>query len=73
VVYRVGVTDVMNETEFKGFPGFHQYGTGKSKTSRSRSLPEIEALTKANWDAYKKGELNSKMKNNFKRIEIHRA
>lgn len=61
LVYRVGLVDVMNETEFEAHSDSIQKEQEKVRQVVRDRLPAIEALTKGNWEAYKKGELTSKM------------
>lgn len=61
MVYHVGIVDVMNEEQFKVHSDSIQKEQDKVRQVVRDRLPEIEALTKSNWDAYKKGELTSKM------------
>jgi len=61
MVYHVGIVDVMDEERFKVHSDSIQKEQDKVRQVVRDRLPEIEALTKSNWDAYKKGELTSKM------------
>ena len=61
MVYHVGIVDVMNEEQFKAHSDSIQNEMEKVRQLVRDRLPEIEAFTKSNWDAYKKGELTSQM------------
>jgi FKBP-type peptidyl-prolyl cis-trans isomerase FkpA len=61
MVYHVGIVDVMNEEQFKVHSDSMQKEQDKVRQVVRDRLPAIEALTKSNWDAYKKGELTSQM------------
>ena len=62
LVYHVGIVDVMNEDEFKAHSDSITMEQEKVRQVIRDRMPEIEALTKANYEAYKKGELNAQMK-----------
>ena len=61
MIYKVGIVDVMDETRFEAHSDSIQQEQEKVRQVVRDRLPEIEALTKANYDAYKKGEYASKM------------
>jgi FKBP-type peptidyl-prolyl cis-trans isomerase FkpA len=61
MVYHVGLVDVMDEAQFEAHSDSIQQEQEKVRQVVRDRLPEIEAFTKSNWDAYKKGELTSKM------------
>lgn len=60
--YRVGIVDIMDEAQFTAHSDSIQKEQEKVRQVVRDRLPEIEAFTKANWEAYKKGELDSQMK-----------
>jgi len=62
MVYHVGIVDVMDEAQFQAHSDSIQKEQEKVRQVVRDRLPEIEALTKTNWDAYKKGDLTSQMK-----------
>jgi FKBP-type peptidyl-prolyl cis-trans isomerase FkpA len=62
MIYHVGIVDVMDETQFQAHSDSIQKEQEKVRQVVRDRLPEIEALTKANWDAYKKGDLAAEMK-----------
>ncbi len=62
LVYHVGIVDVMNEEQFKAHSDSITMEQEKVRQVIRDRMPEIEALTKTNYDAYKKGELNAQMK-----------
>ena len=61
MVYRVGIVDVMDETRFEAHSDSIQKEQEKVRQVVRDRLPEIEAFTKSTYDAYKKGELASKI------------
>jgi FKBP-type peptidyl-prolyl cis-trans isomerase len=61
LVYHVGVLNIMNETEFQAHSDSIQAEQEKVRQVVRDRMPEIEAKTKATYDAYKKGELNSQI------------
>jgi FKBP-type peptidyl-prolyl cis-trans isomerase FkpA len=61
MVYHVGIVDVMDEAQFQAYSDSLQKETELERQAVRDRLPEVEALTKANFDAYKKGELNGQM------------
>ena len=61
MVYKVGIVDVMDETRFEAHSDSIQKEQEKVRQVVRDRLPEIEAFTKTTYDAYKKGELASKM------------
>jgi len=61
VVYHIGIVDVMNEEQFKVHSDSIQKEYDKIRQLVRDRLPEIEAFTKSNWDAYKKGDLASQL------------
>ena len=61
MVYHVGIVDVMDEAQFEAHSDSVQAEQEKVREVVRARLPEIEAFTKSTFDAYKKGELNSKM------------
>jgi FKBP-type peptidyl-prolyl cis-trans isomerase FkpA len=61
MIYKVGIVDVMDETRFEAHSDSIQKEQEKVRQVVRDRLPEIEALTKSNYDAYKKGEFASKM------------
>ncbi len=61
MIYKVGIVDVMDETRFEGHSDSIQKEQEKVRQVVRDRLPEIEALTKSNYDAYKKGDFASKM------------
>jgi FKBP-type peptidyl-prolyl cis-trans isomerase FkpA len=61
MVYKVGIVDVMDETHFEAHSDSIQKEQEKVRQVVRDRLPEIEAFTKTTYDAYKKGELASKM------------
>jgi FKBP-type peptidyl-prolyl cis-trans isomerase FkpA len=61
MIYKVGIVDVMDETRFEAHSDSIQQEQEKVRQIVRDRLPEIEALTKTNYDMYKKGELASKM------------
>lgn len=61
MVYKVGIVDVMDEARFEAHSDSIQKEQEKVRQVVRDRLPEIEALTKSNYDAYKKGEFASKM------------
>ncbi|MEO5906985.1 MAG: FKBP-type peptidyl-prolyl cis-trans isomerase [Saprospiraceae bacterium] len=62
LVYHVGIVDVMDEAQFKAHSDSITMEQEKVRQVIRDRMPEIEALTKANFDSYKKGELNAQMK-----------
>ena len=75
LVYRVGIVDVMDEAQFQAHSDSTQKEQEKVRQVVRDRLPEIEALTKTNWDAYKKGDLASQMQTTTSglRYIIHEA
>jgi FKBP-type peptidyl-prolyl cis-trans isomerase FkpA len=75
MVYRVGIVDVMDEAQFEAHSDSIQKEQDKERQVVRDRLPEIEALTKANWDAYKKGDLTAQMQTTDSglRYVIHEA
>jgi len=75
LVYRVGIVDVMDEAQFQAHSDSTQKEQEKVKQVVRDRLPEIEALTKSNWDAYKKGDFASQMQTTTSglRYIIHEA
>lgn len=61
MIYKVGIVDVMDETRFEAHSDSIQQEQEKVRQVVRERLPEIEALTKNNYDAYKKGDFASKM------------
>ncbi len=61
MIYKVGIVDVMDETRFEAHSDSIQKEQEKVRQVVRDRLPEIEALTKSNYDAYKKGDFASKM------------
>lgn len=62
MVYHVGIVDVMDEAQYQAYSDSIQNALEASRQVVRDRLPEVEALAKSNWDAYKKGELDSQMK-----------
>ncbi|HUR31530.1 MAG TPA: FKBP-type peptidyl-prolyl cis-trans isomerase, partial [Saprospiraceae bacterium] len=61
LVYHVGLVDVMNEADFEAHSdSIQQEQEGVRQLVRDR-LPAIMTMTKATYDAYKKGELTAQM------------
>ncbi len=75
MVYHVGIVDVMDEAAFEKYSDSIQQEQEKVRQVVRDRLPEIEALTKSNWDAYKKGDLNSQIQTTASglRYIIHEA
>ena len=75
MVYHVGIVDVMDEAQFEAHSDSVQVEQEKVRQVVRDRLPEIEALTKANWDAYKKGDLASQMQTTASGLKyiIHEA
>ncbi|MFZ1561628.1 MAG: FKBP-type peptidyl-prolyl cis-trans isomerase [Saprospiraceae bacterium] len=61
LVYHVGIVNVMNEIEFEDYSISMQREQNSINKLTSGRLPEIEAMTKAIWEAYKKRELDDQM------------
>ncbi|MBP7238773.1 MAG: FKBP-type peptidyl-prolyl cis-trans isomerase [Saprospiraceae bacterium] len=61
MIYKVGIVDVMDEARFEAHSDSIQKEQEKVRQVVRDRLPEIEALTKSNYDAYKKGDFASKM------------
>lgn len=61
LVYHVGITDVMNETEFQAHSDSVQQEQEKVRQIVRDRLPEIEAKVNATYEAYKKGQLDNLM------------
>lgn len=61
VVYRVGITDVMDEAAFQKYTDSVQQAQEKVKQVVRDRLPEVEAFVKNTYDAYKKGDLNAQV------------
>jgi FKBP-type peptidyl-prolyl cis-trans isomerase FkpA len=61
VVYRVGITDVMDEDAFKAYTDSIQVMQEFERNEVRKRLPEIETMVKANFDAYKKGSLDAQI------------
>lgn len=59
MVYHVGIVDVMDEAQFQAHSDSIQKEQEVERQVVRDRLPQIEALTKANWDAYKEGTLAS--------------
>ena len=61
LIYHVGITKVMDETEFKAYSdSINQIQDKVRQVVRDR-MPEVEAKAKATWDAYKKGQLKDQI------------
>lgn len=75
MVYHVGIVNVMDEAAFEKYSDSIQQEQEKVRQVVRDRLPEIEALTKSNWDAYKKGDLNSQIQTTASglRYIIHEA
>lgn len=61
VVYRVGIFKVMDEAAFETYSDSVQQAHEVQRQAVRDRLPEIQALTKANFDAYKAGELDAQI------------
>lgn len=55
MIYRVGITEVMNEEQFNAFRDSVKMEQEKEMQLVKARLPEIEAMTAANWEKYKSG------------------
>lgn len=75
MVYRIGILDVMNDAEYEAFADSIQQEQEKVRQAVRDRLPEIEALTKSNWDAYKKGDFNAQFQTTASGLKyiIHEA
>ncbi|MEO6132554.1 MAG: FKBP-type peptidyl-prolyl cis-trans isomerase, partial [Saprospiraceae bacterium] len=62
LVYHVGVLNIMNETDFQAHSDSISKEQDKVKQVVRDRMPEIEAKTKATYDAFKKGELKDQFK-----------
>ncbi len=61
LVYRVGIMEVMDEAAFQKYSDSLQQAQEAVRQAVRDRLPAIEALTKSNWEAYKKGALNAQL------------
>jgi FKBP-type peptidyl-prolyl cis-trans isomerase len=58
VVYRVGITNVMDEQEFEAWSDSMQVAHEAMRQVVRDRLPEVEAFVKSTFESYKKGELD---------------
>jgi FKBP-type peptidyl-prolyl cis-trans isomerase FkpA len=59
IVYRVGIIDIKDEAQYQAHTDSIQAEMEKDRQLVRDRLPEIEALTKSNWEAYKKGDFDA--------------
>lgn len=62
LVYHVGIVDVMDDTQYQVYNDSLQAEQDKVRQAVRDRMPEIEANTKATYDAYKAGQLTDQMK-----------
>ena len=62
LVYHIGILKVIDEQGYQMYTDSVQKELEKIRQADRDRLPEVEAFVKSNWDAYKKGELDSQMK-----------
>jgi FKBP-type peptidyl-prolyl cis-trans isomerase FkpA len=75
VVYRVGITDVMDEAAFQKWSDSMQVAHEANRQLVRDRLPEVEAFVKTTFDSYKKGELNAQLQTTSTGLKyiIHQA
>jgi len=59
IMYRIGITNVMDETRFQAYADSMQQAEEATRQVVRDRLPEVEAFVKSIFDAYKQGALNS--------------
>ncbi len=62
LVYHVGIVDVMDDAQFQTHSDSVQAEQDKVRQVVRDRMPEVEAMAKATYDSYKKGDLNAQLK-----------